>query len=113
MSVLSIIPPIGIWKMEETAEEMWSLLQHKIWYQPEFSRLKAEQRQKEWLATRLLLKEMLGHEAIIHHHPSGTPYLSPDFVIVSPKNLHQRVWRFSDVLPSALFGCKPPCSEVV
>ena len=37
----------------------------------------------------------------------------PDFVIVSPKNLHQRVWRFSDVLPSALFGCKPPCSEVV
>ena len=36
----------------------------------------------------------------------------PDFVIVSPKNLRQRVWRFSDVLPSALFGCKPPCSEV-
>mgnify|MGYP001532414780 FL=1 len=47
MSVLSIIPPIGIWKMEETTEEMWSLLQQKAWYQPEFSRLKAEQRQKE------------------------------------------------------------------
>lgn len=76
MSVLSIIPPIGIWKMEETTEEMWSLLQQKAWYQPEFSRLKAEQRQKEWLATRLLLKEMLGREAIIHHHPSGAPYLS-------------------------------------
>lgn len=76
MSVLSIIPPIGIWKMEETTEEMWSLLQHKTWYLPEFSRLKAEQRQKEWLATRLLLKEMLGHEAIIHHHPNGAPYLS-------------------------------------
>ena len=77
MSVLSIVPPVGIWKMEETTEEMWSLLQHKAWYLPEFSRLKAEQRQKEWLATRLLLKEMLGHEAIIHHHPSGAPYL-PD-----------------------------------
>ena len=76
MSVLSIIPPIGIWKMEETTEEMWSLLQQKAWYLPEFSRLKAEQRQKEWLATRLLLKEMLGHEAIIHHHPNGAPYLS-------------------------------------
>ena len=36
----------------------------------------------------------------------------PDFVIVSPKNLHQRVWRFSDALPSTWFGCKPPCSEV-
>ena len=39
--------------------------------------------------------------------------LPPDFVIASPKIFHQRVWRFSDVLPSALFGCKPPCSEVV
>ena len=36
----------------------------------------------------------------------------PDFVIVSPKNLRQRVWLFSDVLPLTLFGCKPPCSEV-
>ena len=36
---------------------------------------------------------------------------SPDFVIVSPKNLRQRVLLFSDALPSALFGCKPPCSE--
>ena len=39
-------------------------------------------------------------------------FFSPDFVIASPKNFRQRVWRFSDVLPSALFGCKPPCSEV-
>ena len=38
--------------------------------------------------------------------------LFPDFVIVSPKNLRQRVLLFSDVLPSALFGYKPPCSEV-
>lgn len=76
MSVLSIVPPVGIWKMEETTEEMWSFLQHTAWYQLEFSRLKAEQRQKEWLATRLLLKEMLGHEAIIHHHPNGAPFLS-------------------------------------
>ena len=37
---------------------------------------------------------------------------APDFVIVSPKNLRQRVWRFSDALPSALFGYKPPCSKV-
>ena len=38
--------------------------------------------------------------------------LFPDFVIVSPKSLRQRVLLFSDVLPSALFGCKSPCSEV-
>ena len=36
----------------------------------------------------------------------------PDFVIASPKNLHQRVWRFSDALPSTLSECIHPCSEV-
>ena len=36
----------------------------------------------------------------------------PDFVIAYPKNLRQRVLLFSDALPSAWFGCKPPCSEV-
>ena len=35
----------------------------------------------------------------------------PDFVLASPKKLRQRVLLFSDALPSALFGCKPPCSE--
>jgi hypothetical protein len=39
-------------------------------------------------------------------------YYSPDFVIASPKNLHQRVWRFSDALPSTLSECIHPCSEV-
>ena len=37
---------------------------------------------------------------------------SPDFVIAYPKILRQRVLLFSDVLPSALFGYKPPCSKV-
>ena len=48
-------------------------------------------------------------------HQLRTQYefnISPDFVIVSPKILHQRVWRFSDALPSTWFGCKPPCSEL-
>ena len=34
----------------------------------------------------------------------------PDFVIASPKNPHQRVWRFSDALPSTLSECIHPCS---
>ena len=37
--------------------------------------------------------------------------LFPDFVIVSPKNFHQRVLQFSDALPSALSVYKLPCSE--
>ena len=33
---------------------------------------------------------------------------SPDFVIASPKNLPQRVWRFSDALPSTVSECIHP-----
>ena len=43
---------------------------------------------------------------------TGLSWLFPDFVIASPKNLHQRVWRFSDALPSTLSECIHPCSEV-
>ena len=39
--------------------------------------------------------------------------LFPDFVIASPKNLHQRVLRFSGALPLASFACKRLCSVVV
>ena len=46
------------------------------------------------------------------HMKRVNSFLPPDFVIVSPKILRQRVLLFSDVLPSALFGYKPPCSKV-
>ena len=43
---------------------------------------------------------------------SDIQHLFFQLVIVSPKNLRQRVLLFSDVLPSALSECKSPCSEV-
>ena len=52
-----------------------------------------------------------GYFFCLQHLGFASVYL-PDFVIVSPKNLRQRVLLFSDVLPSALFGYKPPCSKV-
>ena len=55
---------------------------------------------------------MLKRSIKSHIASDGGMRFFPDFVIVSPKNLRQRVLLFSDVLPSALFGYKPPCSEV-
>ena len=69
-------PTIGIWKMEETSEEMFSMIDNKELYTTDLSQLKAEQRKKEWLGTRLLLKDMLGFETTIFHQSSGAPYLS-------------------------------------
>ena len=56
----------------------------------------------------LLVAEERGVTKLLFQHID----FLPDFVIVSPKSLRQRVLLFSDVLPSALFGCKSPCSEV-
>ena len=58
-----------------------------------------------------LNKEVYTQTMLIARHQKIAK-LFPDFVIVSPKNLRQRVLLFSDVLPSALFGYKPPCSKV-
>ena len=68
---------------------------------------KGEKETKEKIAANLLA---LGVPIETVIQASG---LSPDFVIAYPKILHQRVLLFSDVLPSALFGYRPPCSEVV
>ena len=80
-----------------------------------------EKHKKFYIHAVLELKQLASKEAAVKatvHSPHSVHgkrlrrTLSPDFVIVSPKNLRQRVLLFSDVLPSALFGYKPPCSKV-
>ncbi len=79
MPLLSIYtsPLRGLWRLTESPEALWERLAHPHWYEADFARLKAPARQAEWLAARLLLAEMLGHEARIAYFPSGAPYL-PD-----------------------------------
>lgn len=76
MPAMQLSPTIGIWKMEKTSDEMFSMIENKELYAPDFTLIKAEQRRKEWIGTRLLLKEMLGFETNIYHQSSGAPYLS-------------------------------------
>lgn len=68
---------LGIWKIEETEDELLSLLEQQEAYLHFTNNSKAEVRKKEWLATRVLLKEVLGEELAISHYPDGAPYL-PD-----------------------------------
>lgn len=74
-------PLMGIWKTEESPEELLSLLTNETDYLQEISTMRTENRKKEWLAVRVLLKELLGEEARIAYHTNGAPYL-PE------KNLH-------------------------
>ncbi len=70
-------PLLGIWKIEESFEELFAQLANKEEYLPFLNTVKAERRKIEWVTTRVLLKQMLGKEVRIAYHPNGMPYL-PD-----------------------------------
>ncbi|MDR1090119.1 MAG: hypothetical protein LBL79_03510 [Prevotella sp.] len=66
---------LGIWKTEETRDELLSMLCHHEWIQNIYS-IKSESRVLEILAARVLLKELLGEEKEICYNSSGKPFLT-------------------------------------
>lgn len=65
---------LGIWQIDESKDELLSLLDDKDSLDAILS-LKSEIRVLEMLAGRVLLKELLGEEKRICYTPSGKPYL--------------------------------------
>lgn len=74
---------LGVWKIEETVSELLSMLEGEGFYTSSLESFRTENRKKEWLATRVLLKELLGEELRITYEEDGSPYLSeaPDMMI--------------------------------
>jgi len=70
-------PLWGIWKIEENWGELLRRLERPEVYLPVLNRYKHESRKAEWLAVRVLLKELTGSEPDIAYRNSGAPYL-PD-----------------------------------
>jgi phosphopantetheinyl transferase len=70
-------PSWGIWKIEESWEELLRQLDCPEAYLPVLKRYKADSRKAEWLAVRVLLKELTGSEQAIAYRNTGAPYL-PD-----------------------------------
>lgn len=70
-------PLFGVWKIEETSDELLSMLVLRSEYLPFLQNIKTEKRRQEWLASRVLLKELSGSELLIAYHEDGAPYL-PD-----------------------------------
>lgn len=66
---------LGIWKIEESPADLYSRLE-KVCCKSFYGEAKSVTRKLEILATRVLLKELLGVEKEICHFPSGKPYLS-------------------------------------
>ena len=66
---------VGIWKVDETVEQFRSMFHQFSIYEEGFNRFTSEKRKQEWLAIRVLLKELLGEEKEIVYLPSGKPVL--------------------------------------
>lgn len=78
-----INPLRGIWKIEETSGELLERLSRKEAYLPYLSTLRTEHRQQEWLAARVLLKELIGEELLIDYRNNGAPYLPESSLHIS------------------------------
>lgn len=65
---------IAIWHIAETADTLYALLATTK-YDTQLAGKKNEARRAEWLAVRLLVKELFGSEAEVAYHPTGRPYL--------------------------------------
>lgn len=66
---------VAVWKVEETLEELRAMLTDFSLYEEVFSRFTSDKRKVEWLAVRVLLKELCGEEKEVDYFPSGKPYL--------------------------------------
>lgn len=73
----------GIWKTDETSDELLSMLPHADVYKVGVQRFTAEHRCLEWLAVRVLLYTLLGEEKEIAYHPNGKPYLADESASIS------------------------------
>lgn len=76
-------PLWSVWKIEESSDELLAMLEHKDWYQSFLSTIKTEKRKQEWLACRVLLKNMLGEEKQIAYNTEGAPYLRNSSLYIS------------------------------
>ena len=68
-------PLWGIWKIEEHWEEMLLQSDQPERYLSFLNQHKSETRKAEWLAVRLLLKELMGKETNVLYRNNGAPYL--------------------------------------
>lgn len=73
---------LGIWKSDETTEQLLASLEHKAWYEERLTAF-SEKRKHEWLSVRVLLKALCGEEKEIAYYPSGRPYLKDESRYIS------------------------------
>lgn len=78
----------GIWKTDESIEELLALLPSPEGYAQELLRFTSSHRRLEWLSVRVLLYTLLGEQKEIAYYPNGKPYLSDHSFFISISHTH-------------------------
>lgn len=73
---------IVVWHITESSDELRAMLATDV-YDAELAEKRHEARRAEWLAVRLLVKELFGVECMVAYHPTGRPYLKGSSVHIS------------------------------
>ena len=73
---------IAIWHITEPSDVLYALLGTQR-YDAQLLEKKNESRRAEWLAVRLLIKELFGPDAEVAYHPTGRPYLKNSIAHIS------------------------------
>ena len=73
---------IALWHITETADELYAQL-GTTKYDTQLSEKKNDARRAEWLAVRLLIKDLFGPDAEVAYHPTGRPYLKESSTYIS------------------------------
>ena len=77
---------IGLWKLTETPEELQALGNNSLYYDL-FKKHHTVKRQKEVLASRLLLRQLTGKDNAVNYTASGRPCLQGDLSGISISHL--------------------------
>lgn len=64
---------IGVWQLTETASDLVPCFSPEELENPDFRKYTHEKRKVEWLATRALLKSLIGPDFSVSYNPSGKP----------------------------------------
>jgi len=67
---------IAVWELSETSIELFPNFSPEDLEDSEFQKYTYEKRKVEWLATRVLLKQMIGSEFTISYSETGKPILN-------------------------------------
>ena len=73
---------IAVWHITESADTLYALLATSK-YDVQLAEKHHEARRAEWIAVRLLVKELFGPDAEVAYYPTGRPYLKDSTIHIS------------------------------